>query len=241
MFGTRVHPTCSPCCPGLSGAALAAASHSPGSLMITALVTLLQSVSPPDWRSPSQRSRSVAFGRWCPTALVQFFNIPQLFFRLGSWNFLLHFRPAFRGCSSDGNPSRPLDRWLLSYWRFFAALSISSSTGRTSRTSAPLLALSTGLMIFPALWQVSWGPRSLRATPKSRLTFPGSWSGGAVLALVRPVVSYTPALSSALAAGGVSGSVLYNNFLVDRLPPKLPTAGWLFVLGALLAFLNLKY
>ena len=102
--------------------------------------------------------------------------------------------------------SRSFHRWLLSYWHFFAALSTGSSAGATSRTSAPLLALSTGPMMFPALWQVPWGSRSLRVTPESRLTSLGSCSGRAVFPLVRPVAPYTLALSSALSAGGVSGS-----------------------------------
>ena len=137
--------------------------------------------------------------------------------------------------------SRSFDRWLLSQRRFFAALSAGSLAGGTSRTSAPLLALSTGPMMFPAPWQIPEGPRSLRLVPKFRLTSLGSCSGGAVLALVRPVVPYTLALSSACSAGGVSGSALYNTFLADRLPPKLPTAGWLFTLAVLLSFSNLKY
>ena len=60
--------------------------------------------------------------------------------------------------------------------------------------------------MFPALWQIPWGSHSLRITPKSRLTSPGSCFGGAVLALVRPVVPYTLTLSSVPSAGGVSGS-----------------------------------
>ena len=69
-----------------------------------------------------------------------------------------------------------------------------------------------------------------------------SCSGGAVLALVRPVVPYTLAISSALSAGGVSDRALYNSaLLADRLSPKLPTAGYLFVFPkALLSFSNLK-
>ena len=103
VFQTRVHLTCSPLSPRLSGVAFMAVSHSPGFLAITALVTLLRWVSPPHWCSPSQRSRSVAFGRKCSTALVQPCRFtPQLFFRLGSYSLLLHFKPASRGCSSDG-------------------------------------------------------------------------------------------------------------------------------------------
>ena len=67
--------------------------------------------------------------------------------------------------------SRSFDRWLLSHWRFFAAISVGSSAGGTSRTSAPLLALSTRSIMFSALWQVPWGSCSLWVTPKSRLTF----------------------------------------------------------------------
>ena len=81
------------------------------------------------------------------------------------------------------------------------SLSAGSLAGGTSRTSAPLLALSTGPMMFPAPWQVPGGPRSLRLVPKFRLTSLGSYSGGAVLALVWPVVPYTLALSSACSAG----------------------------------------
>ena len=100
-----------------------------------------------------------------------------------------------------GHSSRSFDRWLLSHWRFFVALSAGSSASGTSRTSASLLALSTGPLMSPALWQVPWGSRSLRVTPKFRLTSTDSCSGGALLALVRPVVPYTLVLLSALSAG----------------------------------------
>ena len=53
----------------LPRAALAAASCSPGSLSKLALAMVLRSVSPQHWRSSSQRSRSVASGRWCSTTL----------------------------------------------------------------------------------------------------------------------------------------------------------------------------
>ena len=92
--------------------------------------------------------------------------------------------------------SRSFGRWLLSHWRFFPALSAGSSSGGTWHSSVPLLELSTEPMVFPALWQVPWDSRSLRVIPKFRLTSPGFGSGGAVLALVRPVVSYTLELSS---------------------------------------------
>ena len=74
--------------------------------------------------------------------------------------------------------SRSFDRWLLSHRRFFIAISAGSSAGGTSCTNAPLLALSTRPMMFPALWQVPWGSRSLWVTPKSRLNPQGSCSGG---------------------------------------------------------------
>ena len=48
--------------------------------------------------------------------------------------------------------------------------------------------------MFPAPWQVPWGPRSLRVTPKSRLTSPGSCSGGTVVALLRLVALFPLAL-----------------------------------------------
>ena len=93
--------------------------------------------------------------------------------------------------------SRSFDRWLLSHWRFFAALSAGSSAGGASRTSAPLLALSTGPMIFPVLWQVPRGSHLLQVTPKFRLTSRGFCSGGAVLTLVHGSL-HTSAILSAL-------------------------------------------
>ena len=62
------------------------------------------------------------------------------------------------------------DRWLLSHWRFFAALP--RPVVLTWRTSAPLLALSTEPMMFPALWQV--GTARFPFTPGYSTPNPGS-------------------------------------------------------------------
>ena len=50
--------------------------------------------------------------------------------------------------------------------------------------------------MFPALWQVPWGSRSLRVTiPQIQVHLSGFCPGHDVLELVRPVVPYTLALS----------------------------------------------
>ena len=86
---------------------------------------------------------------------------PQLFFRLGTWN------PS---CSTPGSS---LPRLMMLWWRtrrapptdgthwpFFATLLVGSSAGGISRTSAPLLALSTVPMPFPlSSNRPSWGTR----------------------------------------------------------------------------------
>ena len=169
-------------------------------------MTLLRSVSLPHWRSSLQRSRSMVFGQWRSTALDQPSGIPQLFSDWGRRVFYSTSGQLPAAVTLMVHSSRSFDRWLLSRWHFFVALSTSSSAGGTSRTRARLLALSTRPMMFPALWQVPWGSRSLCVSPKSRLTSPGSCSGGAVLALVRPVVYNTLALLAAFSAGCVSGN-----------------------------------
>ena len=115
---------------------------------------------------------------------------------------------------------------LLSHWRFFAALSVGSSAGGTLRTSAPLLALSTGPMLFLiSSNRQSWGIRLGHLQIPGRPSF-GSCSGRAVLALVRPVVPDTLALSVALSAGGVSGSsALQQRSRVRPVASQAPTAG----------------
>ena len=80
----------------LPKAALTAGSHSPGSLAITALATLLRSMFPPRRCSPLHCSRWVS-----PHGALQPSDIPQLFSRLWSWSLLLHFRPVSRDCCSD--------------------------------------------------------------------------------------------------------------------------------------------
>ena len=66
----------------------------------------------------------------------------------------------------------------------------------------------------PALWQAIFGvPVGFISKFQASLSS-GSFSGRAVLALVRPVVPYTLALIlTALSAGDVSGSALYSSAL----------------------------
>ena len=57
---------------------------------------------PPRWRSPSQRSRSVAFGRWRSTALFSPADVlSSAVLQTGDVEFFSHFRLASRGCCSD--------------------------------------------------------------------------------------------------------------------------------------------
>ena len=75
----------------------------------------------------------------------------------------------------------------------------------------------------PALfWQVSAGIPFFRVTSKSRQALLGSCSGGAVLALVRPVIPYTywrhPQRSRPVVSPAVA---LFNStLLADQLPPQ---------------------
>ena len=84
------------------------------------------------------------------------------------------------------------------HWRFFAALLAGPLTGGTSRTSATVLALSTGPRMFLlSSCRQSWGTR------RGHLQIPGlaplgSWCGRAVLAPVQPVVPFTGAIRRAL-------------------------------------------
>ena len=94
-----------------------------GSLAIAALATLLRSVSSPHWCSPA--ALSIA-GVWV-MVLYCTPSKPLMFcpavFQPGSWNLLLHSRLS--PSSADAlvaHSSRAFDRWLLSHWRFFAAL-----------------------------------------------------------------------------------------------------------------------
>ena len=132
--------------------------------------------------------------------------------------------------------SRSFDQWLLSHWRFFAALSAGSSAGGTRRTSARP-AQSTVLMMFPAFWQVGTVSQPLRATvlyPNSRLTSPGSCPGHEVLELVQPVVPYALALSSKRSQPVVSLAVRSTAVLFClQVAAQALTAGWLFVLRKL--------
>ena len=198
-----------------------AALKRPDSPAIIAFVTLLRSVS----LRFGTLLRS-ALDRWClgDDALRHSYNPPIFLSRSSDWGRGVLFSTSSQppaAVALMAYLSRSFDRWLLSHWCFFVALSVGSSVGYTLRTSPPFLALSTGPRMFPALCF-----RSLRVTSKSRVTCPGSCSGAAVLALIRPVVPYTLAISSALLAGGISGIALFNSstVLADWLLRKFPTA-----------------
>ena len=169
------------------------------------------------------------------------YDIPQLFFRLGSWSLLLHFRPTSRGCSSDDalivllRPVAPstlallrsalgrfLGRWHFTYQR--------SSPGAVD-----------GADVVPALWQVilkypsGSSPNYILASPpafalvahSSRLC--GRWFLTHWRYPQRSRLVVSPAVA------------LYSALLANRLPRPLPTAGLLFVLPkALLSVSNLK-
>ena len=118
-----------------------------GSLSILALGVLLQSVSPYTLAILRRALGRLRFGRWRSTALVQpCRGSCHLLFRLRSGSLLLlHQAIASLGWLSCGAPCAPSKGGIN--WRFFAALSVGFTAGGTSRTSAPLLALSTGAML----------------------------------------------------------------------------------------------
>ena len=94
---------------------------------------------------------------------------------------------------------RFFDRWYFTYQR--------SSRGAVDPADD-----------IPSPWQVILGFPWVTST--FRLASLACCSGGASLALLRPVVPYTLALSLVLSAGGVSGSgALTALLLVDQLPP----------------------
>ena len=87
--------------------------------------------------------------------------------------------------------------------------------------------------MFPTLWQVLWDSRSHWVAPKFRLTSQDFCSGGAGLALVRPVVPYSLALSSQTGDVSVSfpiGSASQASYRMMALRPC----------KALISFSNLK-
>ena len=164
---------------------------------------LLRSVTPPHWRSPSQRSRSLAFRRWRSIVL---FNLPmyfRLFFRLKTWN------PS---CFTPGSSLPRLMLWWRTrcapstsgtHWRFFSALGRflgrwyftyqRSSPGAVDRANDVPALFGKVILKIPV-----WFTSKFQASLSSNFC-----SGRAVLALVRPVVPYTLALSAAFAVGGV--------------------------------------
>ena len=82
---------------------------------------------------------------------------PAVLFSQGSWGFLrfyLHFqaRPLTLALVLALS-SRSFGRWYLTHWRSFAVLSVGSSIGGTSRTSASPGAVDRADDI-PALWQM---------------------------------------------------------------------------------------
>ena len=130
-YETLVHLCCR-AVQGSLGAALTAASHSSGSLAIPALPTLFRWVSPPHWRSPSQRSRSVAFGRWCSTAL---FNPPIFLSCSSDWGREVFYSTSGQPPATVVQMTLPaflrsmalytlallrsaLDRWYFTYQRY---------------------------------------------------------------------------------------------------------------------------
>ena len=156
VFGTRVDVTCSTRYPGLPQVYLQK-SRFPGDND--------SSDAPPTGVSlhtggSFRRSRSVASWAIAPTALVQPCRCtPQLFFRLGSWSLLLHFRPASRGCSSDGTLSllrsaldRFLGRWYFTYQ--------CSSRGADDRGEDALALFWPAIVEYP-----SGSPPSSRSSP----------------------------------------------------------------------------
>ena len=124
--------------------------------------------------------------------------------------------------------SRSFDRWLPSHWRFFAALSASSSAGGTWCTSASLPGAIDRADDVPALWQVQRSSRLLRVTlPQIQVDLSGflSWSRGP-RARAAGGSLHTDAILKALSAGCVSGSALYSSDLCRPVAaPKLLLQG----------------
>ena len=218
---------------------LAAQSYlqSPRSLAILALAALLRPVSP----HVLALSLAISIGDVLEIALhgapsIQPMLCPAVL--QGSWGplrFYPHFQARSLVLALVALSSRSFDRWYLTHWRSFAALSAGPSAGGTSRPSAPPGAFDRADDI-PALWQMivrfpfNLGHLHIQASSV------GCCSGGALLALLRPVVPYTLALSVALSVGDVSASAaLRRSSSPTGFLPSCPTGG-LFVFEALVSF-----
>ena len=141
----------------------------------------------------------------------------------GSWGplrFYLHFQARPLALALVVFSSRSFDGCYLTRWRSFAVLLAGSSASGTSRTKAPHDAVDRADDI-SSLWQMTVGFPFNLVTSTSRLASLGCCSGSALLALLRPVVPHTLALSGALSAGGVSSSgTLQRSSLPTDCPPS---------------------
>ena len=174
--------------------------------MILALAALLRPVS--------SHALALSLAISIDGALRRSFNPADVLFSCPSdWGrgvllrFSLHSRLASLGCCSGGALLallRPVVPFTLALLR--------SALRRLLGLPALLLALLTRPMISLLSGRRSWGSRH-RVTSISRLASLGCYSDGAFLALLRPLVPYTLALSVALSAGGVSrSSALQHRF-----------------------------
>lgn len=105
---------------------------------------------------------------------------------------------------------RFFDRWYLTHWRSFAALSAGSSVGGTSRTRAPPAGAVDRANDTPTLWQVIEG-FSLLGYLHIQASLPRLLLSGTLLAPLRLVALHTLVLSVALSASSVSCTGAHNS------------------------------